>query len=320
MVLYKLTNGTLADADEVMANFNSGWSIALKNHIRQLIDRTGVYSADETDLWGEAYTAAAGRNNGVDTTATLTTAVFDTDKYVVTVDDEASGDTTHDPDTWTSPENAFDNDSTTSATEVVENATKVLGKTFGAKTVQRAFVDFYYYCGRVGDAGELIVKLQSYNGSTWDDVETLVNLTSTQVAEGRVTQLVDISSSVQGVRLSFNSTSSTGMSAQTIYRLEYGDSAESQITHDIPTGTFSSTISSAIGSFIAADWETGADVDFKLTGTGGAEDTGWLNTNEVSTFTAFTAEPDTLIVKLIPKITSPTAGYPSIKGFAVRAE
>ena len=36
--------------------------------------------------------------------------------------------------------------------------------------------------------------------------------------------------------------------------------------------------------------------------------------NEVSEFTAFTAEPDTCIVKLVPKTVSPSTGYPSING------
>jgi len=95
------------------------------------------------------------------------------------------------------------------------------------------------------------------------------------------------------------------------------------ITHTIPTGTFTSTISSAIGVPLIEDWETGADIQYKLTGSSGAEDTGWLDamdsSPEVSSFTAFTAEPDTLIVKLIPKTTSPTAGYPSVRGFFINA-
>ena len=96
------------------------------------------------------------------------------------------------------------------------------------------------------------------------------------------------------------------------------------ITHDIPSGTFSTTMSSAVGVPMLGDWETGANIQSKLTGTGGAEDTGWLDamdtSPEVSTFTAFTDEPDTLIVKLEPKDTSPTPGYPSIKGFVVRGD
>ena len=94
------------------------------------------------------------------------------------------------------------------------------------------------------------------------------------------------------------------------------------ITHDIPSGSFSSTISSAIGVPFIEDYEAGIDIKYKLTGTGGADDTGWLDagiTPELTSFTTFTDEPDTLIVKLVPKTTSPTTGYPSIKGFSVRA-
>ena len=95
------------------------------------------------------------------------------------------------------------------------------------------------------------------------------------------------------------------------------------IFHNIPTGTFPATISKAIGVPLIADWETGADIQYKLTNTGG-DDSGWLDamdsSPEISSFTAFSnGEPDTLIVKLIPKDTDPTAGYPSIKGFSVRA-
>jgi hypothetical protein len=55
------------------------FKIIAKNHIRTLFDRVGVYSADETDVWGEAYVDSNGRNDSVDIGAT--TATFDTNKY-----------------------------------------------------------------------------------------------------------------------------------------------------------------------------------------------------------------------------------------------
>ena len=91
-----------------------------------------------------------------------------------------------------------------------------------------------------------------------------------------------------------------------------------EVGHTIPTGTFSSTLSSAFATFKAEDWESGADVQFKLTNA--TEDTGWLATNIAVSFTALTAEPDYFFVKLIPKTTSPTAGYPSINGSALYAD
>ena len=93
-------------------------------------------------------------------------------------------------------------------------------------------------------------------------------------------------------------------------------SLPSDITHTLPTGTFSATINGSIGAFLAEDWESGDSVQYKLTNAGG-DDSGWLNSGETSSFTAFTAEPDYCIVRLFPKVTSPTTGYPSINGFGV---
>jgi len=90
------------------------------------------------------------------------------------------------------------------------------------------------------------------------------------------------------------------------------------IQHNIPSGTFSPTISSSFGTALVEDYEAGCNIQYKLTNA--TEDTGWLNYNEVSTFTAFTSEPTKCVVKLIPKTTSPTTGYPSIKGFSIFGE
>ena len=95
----------------------------------------------------------------------------------------------------------------------------------------------------------------------------------------------------------------------------------SVISHNISSNTFSSTISKAIGIPLIADWEDGADIQYKLSNA--TEDTGWLpagNNPKTTTFTPFTSQPTTLTVKLIPKATNPTPGYPSIKGFWVYAE
>jgi len=51
-----------------------------------------------------------------------------------------------------------------------------------------------------------------------------------------------------------------------------------------------------------------------------SEDSGWIDYNTVGTFTPFTSEPTKAIVKLIPKTTNPTPGYPSIKGVYLRNE
>jgi len=54
-------------------------NMTMLNHVKSLIDHTGVYSADTIDLWGDAYVDSNGRNNCVD--ADKTSAIFDTNKY-----------------------------------------------------------------------------------------------------------------------------------------------------------------------------------------------------------------------------------------------
>jgi hypothetical protein len=92
-----------------------------------------------------------------------------------------------------------------------------------------------------------------------------------------------------------------------------------EVSLTIPAGAFNSTNSNAIGVPFISDWEVGADINYKLTNA--SEDSGWLSgmTPQISSFTAFTSEPTTLIVQLVPKVSTPTAGYPSIKGFWVRS-
>ena len=84
-----------------------------------------------------------------------------------------------------------------------------------------------------------------------------------------------------------------------------------EITHNIPT-VFQKPMVICVGKALLEDFETGAKVQFKLqdSSTG---DTGWLEPSEISSFTAIT--PTKLIVKLIPKDSDPTSGYPSIRGF-----
>lgn len=290
-----------------------------KNTIRQLIDRAGVWSADLSDWWGDAYIDSNGRENSVNTGNTTARYTTSTDIYSAE-ENNVSSTTTHDPDSVTNPSNFFDENATTYAEKTITGvgthvATYSLGKTFSSRSVGNLYIKASLTGTNTNSDG--YIKLQTYNGSSWSDVATLDSGANDLSYDDNYA----LNATVQGVRIQIYGTSDYAGGGDTYYwwyELSIYDITETEVHHTIPSGTFSSTISTAIATTIVEDWETGADIKYKLTGTAGAEDTGWLNYNEITTFTAFTAEPDTFIIKLIPKTSSPTAGYPSINGAVVR--
>lgn len=101
------------------------------------------------------------------------------------------------------------------------------------------------------------------------------------------------------------------------------DGAEALVVHNIPVGTFKNTPSKALAVCKIKNWEDGNSLQFKLKND--TEDTGWLDFNidgdvaygKLNEFTQFTSEPEEFIVRLIPKTTDPTPGYPGITGVGV---
>ena len=85
------------------------------------------------------------------------------------------------------------------------------------------------------------------------------------------------------------------------------------IVHNLPS-VFQKPMTTSVGSVLFEDFETGSKVRFKFQDDV-AGDTGWLEAGEISSFPEIT--PTKLIVKLIPRTTSPTHNYPSIRGFAL---
>ena len=91
------------------------------------------------------------------------------------------------------------------------------------------------------------------------------------------------------------------------------------VVHTIPANTFKSTIKNLFAATLIADYESGIDIQVKLKNA--SEDSGFMSIFDASsnvkwnTFTPFTTEPTQLIIKLVPKSSSPTTGYPSIYGF-----
>ena len=320
MTLTKFVNATVADATEVNANFNTALTLAGLNTIRGLIDRSGVWGLGMMDIWGDAYVDADGREDSVSVTNTI--AKFSTNKYISIVDDLGINDTLNDPNSFKNPSNAIDASTATAATyTIASTGTEYLGITFDEVSVTDVIIKASMGLSVNGD-GTITMYLEKYDGSTWSNIAQLA-----QWFGGDNTLNYDsiyaLNQTVQGLRIKFTSTGGAPTNSHTdsLYMLHYDIIGDATIEHTIPTGTYSPTISSAIGIPMISDWETGSDIQYKLTNA--TEDTGWLNCGnipEISIFTAFTSEPTKLIVKLIPKTTSPTDGYPSIKGFVVNAE
>jgi hypothetical protein len=400
---YKIINGTLPDADEVMNNINDMFTQIGLNTIRSLINRAGVWSSGEIDGWGEAYVSAAGREGSVDTEET--SANFDTNKYKafdttypfviveatsLTESDFAINDCTIDKfatgkwilqcttgtvavrraqiyktlfygsngsdprstSTYITGLTALktsDADDVGKRAHYAETSTNAIGETIEytgtfADTTTNTDCSIWGFVACGGTSGNASGSVELPNGTsvigratdgtsdeTGTDTESdeqdnpatvVLNGEGGSSASSTTRAIIlcsgDItwSASEAGTPTYSNTDFNTSESVPDFTAATSSD-YDSIITHNIPSGTFNSTISSSFGTSLVDDWETGANIQYKLTNA--TEDTGWLETEEVTNFTAFTSEPTTLIVKLVPKATSPTTGYPSIKGFWVRA-
>ena len=289
------------------------------NTIRQLQDRSITLSADGGE-WAEAYpissltisASAAGRLGSVDTG--LSTAPFGGGVYsTLYTPSDISGDTNSTSgDGGTNAANAFDDNINTYAGGTslgTGSQTSTCGKTFAPKNI-----DCVYYSAQASMSAfstrVMRIRLESYNGTTWDVEKTLHYTSSGATNTGKLTGCFNLNKTVQGIRIEIYSNATNGV--HKYYEINYnGTPLTSEITHNIPSGTFSSTISSAYTTSLVEGWETGAGIQYKLTNA--TEDTGWLDYNVVSAFTAFTSEPTKLLTQLNPKSSSPINGI-TIKG------
>ena len=136
---------------------------------------------------------------------------------------------------------------------------------------------------------------------------------------------------VDSVKVSFSHNSSS----MTTRLQKYDGSAWSDVGSTLlgSAGTYSGTVSVndtvqglRLSTTTTTTWSRTATYRYIETNSATVEDTGWQDFNisgdtayaKLSSFTAFTSEPTSFVVKLIPKTTSPTAGCPSIAGVAIK--
>jgi len=353
MTIYKFTGGTTAEDAEVNRNFNDLFSLTIKNAIRMLDDRNVDYSADEQDLWAEAYTDDGGQINSI--VPNVAQPVIYNDiaygTYPETPYDEDSRENgTVDTNFWTiatvdqgsqsSWTNSiidkkfylygYGNDNgERGAVTMTSNAEPALdtgreyyigfyASTYNSEpnsgpavtTITFGGVDLYTE-NRNSTGTTVTYKLIhiKYDGASWEWLDL--------IAGGSYADFTPSDGEYEFYASATGGTDPNERSTATVYVYFCGYGLTSNIIeHTIPTGSFSATLSSAIGSALFNATETGATVDFKLTGSG--EDSGWLTENEITEFTAFASEATTLLVRMNPASSSPTPGLPQLRGFGVR--
>ena len=319
MVLQNIVNGDTPSGTEWMNNWIELFNIVGLNTIRMLQDRSLDFSFGLLDGWGDAYIDISGRENSVDSTSypsfnevnlthqTLSdgsdTPVVDAHGFTITTNTSSGGshgfrispnsDCVITKVTKVSSCTATTCDITNTSGSVNFGTTTFSGDdaTFNIKLIAGANYDI-----NIGSGGASYTRYQ-VSGASYPVVDT------------NITWEGDHSGST-GAGDGYNVLNITTAT---------GDAEDTTVTHNIPSGTFGTTISSAFGVPMIDDWETGNSIQYKLTNSGG-DDSGWLDYNEVSTFTIFSnGEPDELLVKLVAKVSSPTDSFPNIKGFFVRA-
>jgi hypothetical protein len=311
---FPVSGGVISDAT-TRVNDNNG--VVLRQCglglIRQLEDRSVTFSADGGE-WAESYTDVNGRLNSVNIANTF--AFYQTGKYPKL----RLGGKHQAGQAGDSYDSAFDfNKGTNTEYSVTSTASTLRTMSYGfifSEATLVEDVEIKASVRTIGGNAPGAIYIDTYDGSTWTLYDTLASHAGDNTST--YDSVYSLDETCTGVRVRVEGQNNTGLSRlvelKVFYITAYNDAHE-LITHDIPSGSFSSTISSCVGIPKLVDWESGSDIQYKLTNA--TEDTGWLNTNEINSFTAFTSEPTKCIVKLIPKSTSPTAGYPSISGFSI---
>jgi hypothetical protein len=222
MVTNTFTNGTTADADEVNQNFTDVESLIVGHaqNAYQTLQANDVF--DNKDfLAADEFVDSTGTNNTVNTTLTTADYITATTSYSISFVDLVSGDTTHNPDTLTNPENFFDGDATT-LTQYSETTnapvTKQLGKTFPARTIQNVNYDVR---GSVANNNTRVnIYLQTFDGSAWSTHTTI----KSNGDNTRETGTIVLNSVTQGIRIQiFLNNSATETHTAYFYELSYDD-------------------------------------------------------------------------------------------------
>jgi hypothetical protein len=288
------TSGTLVinEGTSVPVQTKADRSLVLhgRSVIQSLINGNYYFGANSGEF-GEAYVDADGKNNSVD--IGTTTGFFETNKYrILKTTDPIFSNNAEYYSSSLSPQ-------LTSTNTVNKKASSISINLQGNRSLASCYLLITYADLTTETSGTFNKWDWGYQTNTYTVLKP--NITISTIAVWQWSNSGDI-----------------GPNSWTKDLIIYAYTEGAvQIDHGIPIGTFASNISSAFGIPLIADSESGANIRYKLTNAGG-DDSGWLEFGVVSSFTQFThGEPTKLSVSLIPKSSSPTAGYPSVYGFYI---
>ena len=327
MTLYKFTNGTVANANEVNDNFATAISFPILNKVRQQQDRSVDDSSNKDDIFSDAYIDSTGRENTVNTGNT--TAIFNStglyyeNAAVAGTTTESNFDSqtgndnnntvqqnftaTQDLIVTTVKYNIFDAQgySTDMDVDIIVGGVSLASKAGsgsgnGLKTVTFTLSDYSTY---ITAGTTFTVKVERTAGS---DQQMSRNTT---IPSFTGTLYSNVTSGP-------NNKAICGGGGLEVTKMIGTTSTTKVVEHTIPTGTFASNVSTLIGKAFIKDTETGASITHRLENA--TENSGDIADGVMGGFTAFTSEPTKYIVKLTSKSTgTPSAGYPRIKGAGV---
>jgi hypothetical protein len=206
-----------------------GYLLGIAQNAFQIVQATTFVNQD--NLFADIFSDSNGKNN----TVASSTAIYDAGNkcfVCASVADTPSSDTTSDPDGFTNPSNAFDNNAATFATKSVAIGSDVsigLGKVFSSKYIVKTY---WKVSMTQASAGDFFVKLQGYNGSVWSDLATIGHEGSngTYTYDNLSTGLT-VNAQLQGIRIAmeiFGSGTRTG--TLNPYELRYDTVQTSTIT------------------------------------------------------------------------------------------
>lgn len=321
---------TVEDGDQLDDGYFNGIAKAIINSPKAIylsllesIDNANTPNYSRMNACAEKFTDSNGYRNTIDNTNSTKWYDETNEYYQIPVSDDASNDTTHNPNSVTNPDNFFDHNNSSYATKTGSNNTTVLGKTFPAKTISdiKIKADGSASAGPDGGNIQVTIKLQTYDGSNWNDEATLINATAnynhSESIHPTYENVYHLNSNVQGLRISIYVHSQNAGYAN-FYTLEYGTEFESSAI--VETNTICTTKTNRDGCIVFFDQDDVANTEIvidEISFDGGST---WtltgLNSPE-GQYIDFDSNTDNDIAFKIKLKTNDTSVTPKLYGFGV---